>query len=178
MIARANYLAQGRMDLQYTTKELSRKMSKPQVVDVDRLKRLVRYLVGTEKVIQRFTRLRAMPSWVEAYADSDWAACNSTRRSTSGGVVLFGGSALKTYSSTQGSVATSVGEAEYYAALKGAAEGLGVQALARDLGVELKVRLVSDSTSARGIACRRGLSGRTRHLETKFLWLQEAVARK
>ena len=35
-----------------------------------------------------------------------------------------------------------------------------------------------DSTAARGIACRRGLSGRTRHLETKFLWLQEAVARK
>ena len=92
--------------------------------------------------------------------------------------MLFGGAALKTYSSTQGSIATSVGEAEYYAALKGAAEGLGVQALARDLGLEVEVRLWSDSTSARGIACRRGLSGRTRHMETKFLWLQEAVARK
>ena len=85
---------------------------------------------------------------------------------------------MKTYSSTQGSIATSVGEAEYYAALKSAAEGLGVQALARDLGIEVKVRLWSDSTSARGIACRRGLSSRTRHLETKFLWLQEAIARK
>ena len=30
----------------------------------------------------------------------------------------------------------------------------------------------------RGIACRRGLSSRTRHLETKLLWLQEAIARK
>ena len=85
---------------------------------------------------------------------------------------------MKIYSSTQGSVATPVGKAEYYAALKGAAEGLGVQALARDLGFEVKVQLRSDSTSARGIACRRGLSGRTRHLETRFLWLQEAVARK
>ena len=91
---------------------------------------------------------------------------------------MFGGATLKTWSSTQGSIATSVGEAEYYAALKGAAEGLGVQALARDLGIELGVRLWSDSTSARGIACRRGLSTRTRHLEVKYLWLQEAVARK
>ena len=178
MIARANYLAQDRMDIQYTTKELSRRMSRPRAVDVDRLKRLVRYLVGAERLIQKFTRLRTMPNWIEAYADSDWAGCLVSRRSTSGGVVLFGGSALKTYSSTQGSVATSVGEAEYYAALKGAAEGLGIQALARDLGVQVGVRLVSDSTSARGIACRRGLSGRTRHLETKFLWLQEAVVRK
>ena len=178
MVARANYLAQDRMDLQYTTKELSRRMSKPRVEDVGRLKRLVRYLVGAERLVQVFSKLKTMPGWVEAFGDSDWANCKTTRRSTSGGVVMFGGSALKTYSSTQGSIATSVGEAEYYAALKAAAEGLGVQALARDLGLDVGVKLWSDSTSARGIACRRGLSGRTRHLETKFLWLQEAVARK
>ena len=178
MVARANYLAQDRMDLQYTTKELSRRMSRPRKGDVGRLKRLVRYLVGAERLVQVFSKLKAMPCWVEAFGDSDWANCKTTRRSTSGGVVMFGGAALKTYSSTQGSIATSVGEAEYYAALKAAAEGLGVQALARDLGLEVGVRLWSDSTSARGIACRRGLSGRTRHMETKFLWLQEAVARK
>ena len=178
MVARANYLAQDRMDLQYSTKELSRRMAKPQWEDVKKLKRLVRYLVGAEKVVQVFSEMEAMPSCIDVFGDSDWAACKVTRRSTSGGVVMLGGAALKTYSSTQGSVATSVGEAEYYAALKGAAEGLGVQALARDLGFELEVRLWSDSTSARGIACRRGFSGRTRHLETKFLWLQEAVARK
>ena len=178
MVARANYLAQDRMDIQFTTKELSRKMAKPTAEDVGRLKRLVRYLVGAEKVVQKYSRLRTWPSWLEVFGDSDWAACRTTRRSTSGGVVLLGGSTLKTYSSTQGSVATSVGEAEYYAALKAAAEGLGVQALARDLGIRVEVRLWSDSTSARGIACRRGLSSRTRHFETKLLWLQEAIARK
>ena len=64
--------------------------------------------------------------------------------------------AVKSYSSTQLSVSTSVGEAEYYAAIRAAAEGLAVQALGKDLGIELKVVLWSDSTSARGIACRRG----------------------
>ena len=94
------------------------------------------------------------------------------------GVVTVGKCNVKSYSSTQLSVATSVGEAEYYAALRGAAEGLALQALGRDLGINLEVTLWSDSTSARGVACRRGLGGRTRHMETKFLWLQEAIANK
>ena len=85
MVARANYLAQDRMDLQYTTKELSRRMSRPSAEDVGRLKRLVRYLAGAERVVQRYSRLRTMPSWVEVFGDSDWAACKATRRSTSGG---------------------------------------------------------------------------------------------
>ena len=178
MVARANYLAQDRMDIQYAAKELSRRMARPRAEDVGKLKRFVRYLVGAERVVQLYPETREMPSLVEAFGDSDWAACKSSRRSTSGGVILFGGSALKTYSSTQGSVATSVGEAEYYAALKAAAEGLGVQALARDLGFGVQVVVRSDSTSARGVAGRRGLSRRTRHMETKFLWLQEAIARK
>ena len=40
----------------------------------------------------------------------------------------------------------------------------------------MSVKLWSDSTSARGIACRKGLSSRTKHIETKYLWLQEAVS--
>ena len=84
---------------------------------------------------------------------------------------------MKSWSSTQGSVATSVAEAEYYAAFKGAAEALGFASLARDLGYKLKVILWSDSTAARGVAARKGLSSRTRHMEVKFLRLQGALAK-
>ena len=48
-------------------------------------------------------------------------------------------------------MATSVAEAEYYAALKAAAEALGFASFARDPGYELKVILWSDSTAARGL---------------------------
>jgi hypothetical protein len=81
---------------------------------------------------------------------------------------------IKTWSSTQSSRALSSGEAEYYAMVKGAAEGLGVQALARDLGVELKVRLGVDSTAAKSIAGRMGL-GKVRHIELRLMWLQDVV---
>ena len=43
-----------------------------------------------------------------------------------------------------------------------------------DLGVEVKVRLKTDATAAKGIATRRGL-GKVRHIEVNQLWLQEKV---
>ena len=67
----------------------------------------------------------------------------------------------------------SSGEAEYYALVKSAAEGLGLQSLAKDLGYEMKVRIWVDSSSALAIVSRLGL-GRVRHMEVKYLWAQEA----
>ena len=69
----------------------------------------------------------------------------------------------------------SSGEAEYYAVVKAAAETLGMQALAFDLGWTFGVRLFVDSTAARAIASRLGL-GKVRHLEVRYLWLQQVVA--
>ena len=90
---------------------------------------------------------------------------------------MIAGVAVKTWSSTQGTLALSVGEAEYYALIKAAAEGLGLQALAKDMGYEMKVRIWVDSTTAKAIAARLGL-GRVRHLEVKYLWAQQALKRK
>ena len=67
----------------------------------------------------------------------------------------------------------SSGEAEYYAMVKAAPEGFGIQALAKDLGIDMKVRLWVDSTAAKAIVARIGL-GRVRHMEVKYLWAQQA----
>jgi len=83
---------------------------------------------------------------------------------------------LKTWSSTQASIAQSSGEAEYYALVRAASEALGMQAIMRDLGWFCKIRLLVDSSAAKSIASRTGL-GKLRHLEIKFLWLQECVRR-
>ena len=74
-------------------------------------------------------------------------------------------------------IALSSGEAEYYAALKGASCALGFEAMLRDLGIEVKIILYTDSTAARGIIHRAGL-GKLRRLETGYLWLQAAVKAK
>ena len=81
---------------------------------------------------------------------------------------------MKSWSSTQSTVATSSGEAEYYALTRSAAEALGFQSVAEDLGWSFKIRVWVDSNAAKAIASRSGL-GRVRHMEVKYLWVQEAL---
>ena len=88
--------------------------------------------------------------------------------------LMHGGHLLKTYSKTQANIALSSAEAEYYSMVKGTSVSLGVKAMMSDLGVNLKVRLNTDASAAKGISARRGL-GKLRHLETSQLWLQDKV---
>ena len=46
--------------------------------------------------------------------------------------------------------------------------------MAKDLGIELKGRIHTDSSAAKGIANRRGL-GKTRHIHVNYLWIQERL---
>ena len=66
---------------------------------------------------------------LDIYTDTDWAGCGRTRKSTSGGLVMFGRHCLKHWASTQASVTLSSGEAEFHGLVKGAAVALGQQAL-------------------------------------------------
>ena len=91
--------------------------------------------------------------------------------------MTVGGGVTKTWSSMQTTVAQSSGEAEYYAMVRSAAEALGVQSIMRDMGWEAPIRLWVDSSAAKSMASRIGL-GKVRHMEVKFLWLQEAVKNK
>ncbi len=56
-------------------------------------------------------------------------------------------------------MALSSGEAEYYAMVKGAIEGLGMQTLAQDLGWQLELRLHVESSAAKAIASRNNSGG-------------------
>ena len=108
---------------------------------------------------------------VDVFVDSDWAS-GTERKSTSGGMMCVDGVGVKHWSRTQKARALSSGEAEYYAMVTGCAEGLGFQALAEDLGWKAEVRLWTDSSAAKAVANRRGL-GKLRHVELKWLWVQD-----
>jgi len=116
-------------------------------------------------------------SAVDVYTDTDWAGCPLTRKSTSGGCVMLGRHCMKHWSSTQTSISLSSGEAEFAGVIRGAGQGLGYQALLKDVGVELPLRVWTDSSAAIGICSRQGL-GKLRHLDTHTLWIQQAVRTK
>ena len=92
-------------------------------------------------------------------------------------MAVWCGGLVKSWSRTQGSIALSSGEAEFYAAIKGIAEGLGVQSLMKDLGIRVKGEVVQDSTSAKGTLSRSGV-GKIKHLDTNYLWAQEVVKKR
>ena len=113
---------------------------------------------------------------IKVFCDSDHAGCLLTRRSTTGLVITIGRHTIKTTSNLQSTIALSSGESEFYALVRACAFGLSVQALYRDWGLEMDLVVASDSSAARGTASRRGL-GKLRHVQTRYLWIQERVAK-
>ena len=89
---------------------------------------------------------------------------------------MFGSHSVKSWSTTQPVIALSSGEAEYYSMVKGGSMGLGIQAMARDLGISVSVSVKTDASAAKGIASRRGL-GKVRHIDVSQLWLQDRVSK-
>ena len=61
--------------------------------------------------------------------------------------------------------------------LKGASHGLGTRSILADLGNSdnYAVEIELDSSAAKAMAQRRGL-GKTRHVATRYLWLQQKQA--
>ena len=61
---------------------------------------------------------------------------------------------------------------------KGGAYALGTQAYFEGWGVSIEiVGPYSDSSAGLGFGARRGL-GKMRHIETRYLWLQDIIAQK
>ena len=97
--ARANYLAQDRADICYATKELGRRMHAPCKRDIVALERLVKYLASEPRLVLEY-ELQAAGN-LQVYCDTDFAGCQVTRKSTSGGGAMFGIHLVKHWSSTQ-----------------------------------------------------------------------------
>ena len=172
--ARCNYISPDRPDIAYIVKELARKMATPTKGDWIRLKRLGRYLLGRPR-LQQVHSWQGTQTIMKAYTDADWAGCRESRRSTTGGCIMLGKHTLKGWSKTQALIALSSGESELYAALKASAEALGMVALMRDFGYELKGEVWGDASAALGIINRKG-RGKTRHIQTGLLWIQQTAA--
>ena len=77
---------------------------------------------------------------------------------------MYGRHCVKTWSATQGAVALSSAEAEYYALVEGATRAKGLHSIARETGILREIVMATDSSGAKAFASRR-VSGRMRHVE-------------
>ena len=171
VVARLNYMASDRPDIQFAVKEAARNMSSPRKSDWPAVRRIGKYLKGRPRLVLKFSWQDRMKT-VVTYTDSDWAGCVNTGKSTSGGLVTIGGHLIKSYSRQQKTVALSSAEAELHAMVAASAEALGVIGLCRDMGMKMEGEVYTDSSAALGITQRLG-NGKVRHLRVQALWVQE-----
>ena len=147
-------------------------MSKPRRADWQALRRIARYLKHQPRLVYQYPGQEE--SEITVFVDSDFAGCLETRRSTSGGCMMLGRHLVKHWSSTQKKTALSSGEAELSGVLKGSSEGLGLQSVLHDLGLQRDLVVRTDASAALGICRRHGL-GKVRHLAVGQLWAQERL---
>ena len=162
----------------FATKEACRGMANPTVGDLRKLKRAAKYLVGRVGAVWKF-EWQDEGQRIKVYTDSDWAGCLKTRKSSSGGLVKLGEHCLKAWCSTQGALALSSAEAEYYAMVEGVLRARGLQSIGREIGMDgaersVGLELLTDSSAAKSFVSTRG-AGKMRHIEVRWFWLQEEV---
>ena len=115
--------------------------------------------------------------YLEGFADSDSVGENKSSKSTSGGIISFGGHCITSCSSTQQVIARSSAAAELYAMTKTTAQLICMISMARDFEINWNGLVHTDSAAALGIIRRRGL-GTTRHINVQYLWIQEKINNK
>ena len=91
--------------------------------------------------------------------------------------IYHGGHLIESSTSSQHVVSLSTAESEFYGIVRGAASGIQLREAFTRLGFTVQVRVLSDSSAARAMTARTG-SGRVKHVETRFLWVQDRVRKK
>ena len=171
------YVSADRPDTMFASKTVMQHVSRPIIIMEARMMRLSRYYAGQPTLVWCY-ELQEEPAMLRADGDSDWApSTEELRRSTSGGTIRYGGHLWDAFSATQATQALSSGEAEFYATGSATARGLMGVYFLEEIGRKAELLTGSDSTAGRGICQRHGV-GKVRHLELRYLWLQDRVRLK
>ena len=83
---------------------------------------------------------------------------------------------MKSGSAVQSLTARSVGEAEFYVVVKGCQVGLSLRFIYMDLGIQMKLEIQSDCSSANYyLTDRLGAGPRKKQIDKRYLSVQERV---
>ena len=148
------YLCITQLDIQFVVSQMSRFMHCPGVKHWQAVKRIFRYLSGTQSLGLFYPKGGSLPPDLHAFSDSDWAGCYDTHVSTSGFCFMLGSSCISWLSKTQRTMATSSYEAEYRATFTATVECVWLRRLLADLGVGQSsvTTIFTDSQSALVVA--------------------------
>ncbi|RMX62449.1 hypothetical protein DD238_008264 [Peronospora effusa] len=169
-----------RPDLAFFVGQLSRYVQSPTQQHIGAAKRILRYLIGTKGEGIVYSRNKAEEKArliIDGYCDSDWRNDPDTRKSITGFVhCLAGGGQFRGLTI----VAQITVEAEYVAACEACMEGQGLRNVLIQvfLEMETKIRMGIDNQAAFVMATNPTYSRRTRHIELRWHYVRDQVAKK
>ena len=175
IVGKLNYLTNTRPDLAYAAQTLSQFMQSPRTSHLQALEHVLKYIKGT--VSQGLLIQGSNQVVLQAYSDSDWAACSTTRRSITGYVMMLGKSAASWKSKKQSVVSKSSAESEYRAMSQAASEVTWLVRLLDELQIKnlTPVTLYCDNQSALHIAKNPTFHERTKHIEIDCHFTRDKV---
>ena len=151
-------------------------ISKPQRKHQAMMKHCMRYLVGRRCCAWKFD-YQEWPGEIVILSDADWASDSERRRSVDCVHIYQGGHLIEASTSTQQVVSLSTAESEFYGIVRGAASGIQFREAFMQFGFSVRLRVLSDSSAAQAMTARTG-SGRVKHVEARYLWVQDRVRKK
>ena len=176
------YAAMGtRPDILYSTTALSQFLQCPTRPHWVAVKRVLRYLKGTQHaqlVYQAPADGSDCPLAVHGYSDSDWGNDVSERRSITGWVFLLYGCAVSWQSRKQRSTALSSVEAEYMATAAATKEAVWWRRFLTELGLPPPgpTLIYSDSQGSIALAKNPDHHDRTKHIDLRYHYIREQLA--
>ena len=130
-----------RFNITWAVSQLSKRLAQPTEMDMMAAKRVVQYLHHHPEIGPMYSG--NSHTALIGYSDADYAGDVATRRSTSGRVFMFMGSAISWASKQQRTVATSTAQSEYCAMSDCAREALWLRQL---VGTLLKLEVIPTTT--------------------------------
>ncbi|KAI0499127.1 hypothetical protein KFK09_020028 [Dendrobium nobile] len=171
------YLTITRPDIAFATNMICQKMHQPSGQDFNALKRLLRYIQGTQQFGLPITR---GPLHLRSFSDSDWASNPLDRKSISGFCSFLGNSLVSWCVKKQLTVAKSSTEAEYRSLASATSDIIWLQRLLADFHITLTAptSLSCDSSSALALANNPVFHARTKHIEIDYHFIRERILSK
>ncbi|KXJ30251.1 hypothetical protein RP20_CCG005620 [Aedes albopictus] len=165
-----------RPDLCFSVGYLGRFQQQPGERHWTALKRVVRYLKGSQQLTMNFERHENHQP-LTGFADADWAGDQEDRKSVSGFIFKVYGNTVSWSSKKQASVAMSSSEAEYIALSSAATEAIWLTGILNDLGVTgiEPVKIFEDNHGCIGMA-KNFESKRAKHIDIRYHFIRDQVS--
>jgi hypothetical protein len=175
LVGRLIYLSHTRPDIGFAVSFVSQFMNNPTEDHMAAVNRILRYLKMTPG--RGLLYKKCDNRNIEIYTDADWAGNIIDRRSTSGYCSYVWGNLVTWRSKKQHVVSRSSAESELRALALGICEGMWIQRLLKELGMEslTPIQMHCDNQAAISIAKNPVHHDRTKHIEIDRHFITEKI---